>query len=252
MCLINFAFQANSVFPFILIGNRDEFYNRPTQQAHWWENNGNHILAGKDLRDGGTWMGINKKGCFAALTNYRDLQNLKKDAPSRGNIVKQILTEEIKPGEVSKYLLSEGKLFNGFNIVYGNRKRLYFYSNFNEKIIDIQPGIYGLSNALLNTPWPKVEKSSKQFTRVIENNGNDEEMFTIMQNKNRWPINMLPKTGVSSDWEIKLSAMFISTTTYGTRCTTLVKIDSLDNVLYHEKSYVPKGEVKFESKTRDQ
>lgn len=246
MCLINFSFQQNSQYPFILIANRDEYYKRPAEKLHWWLEEGIGIIAGKDQKDGGTWMGMNKKGEFAALTNYRDLHNIKKQAPSRGIIIKKFLNGEIPSDERMRYLKTQGKFFNGFNIIYGDSNQLFFYSNSNEQHKNIYPGIYGLSNAVLDTPWPKVIKSKKEFIAALDDIDNEDRFFEIFQNKNTAPENELPDTGVSLEWEKKLSSIFINTENYGTRLTTFVRISNKGNVLYREINYAPMHDIKFE------
>ncbi|MFI5173168.1 MAG: NRDE family protein, partial [Chitinophagales bacterium] len=179
MCLINFAFQKASQYPLILIGNRDEFYSRPTQELHWWTEDGLDILAGKDLKDGGTWMGMNRQGKFGALTNYRDFRNIKEQAPSRGIIIKKFLSG-LPTEEMHRYLKTQGKLFNGFNIIYGDINEFFFYSNETDRIQNIYPGIYSLSNALLDTPWPKQVKSKIAFENAIADINNESHFFEYM------------------------------------------------------------------------
>ncbi|HRG27997.1 MAG TPA: NRDE family protein [Chitinophagales bacterium] len=243
MCLINLAFRQHPSYPLILVANRDEFYARPTRILQWWEDEHPDLLAGKDLQEGGTWMGINKQGQFAALTNYRDLSNINNNAPSRGLIVKRYLNGELPDEEMFRFLKTQGKLYNGFNIIYGNVDMLYYYSNVTDQVRNLYPGIYGLSNALLDTPWPKLVNSKTQFTQTLNQTTESSDFIPILQNPELAPDNLLPQTGVSFEWEKKLSAMFITSPDYGTRLTTFVRIDNNGNVTYREKGYVPEHDI---------
>jgi len=243
MCLINFAFQQHETYPFILVGNRDEFYARPTQALHWWNNDGEPILAGKDLQEGGTWMGINKAGQFAALTNYRDLKNINPTAPSRGLLVKNWLGGDLSLADMHQLLKAQGKMYNGFNIIYGDVYQLYYYSNVNETLRQLYPGIYGLSNGLLDTPWPKVENSKAAFRKSLSQKFNSDTIIDILSNATTAPDDQLPATGVPAEWEKKLSAMFITSENYGTRLTTFVLVDANGSVTYREKGFVPEHDI---------
>ena len=245
MCLINFSFQQHPDYPFLLAGNRDEFYARPTAPLHWWEDEPN-VLAGRDLKDGGTWMGINKAGKFAALTNYRDLNNIRNDAPSRGIIAQQFLNGALPLEEMHRFLKTRGRRFNGFNLIYGDQDELYYYSNVNDTVRQLHPGIYGLSNALLDTPWPKVINSKSAFTRLTENTVNPDQIIEMLHNTDTVADDQLPHTGVEPEWEKRLSAMFITSPEYGTRLTTFVSIRAGGHVIYREKGYRPAHDITFE------
>lgn len=245
MCLINFAYQHHPKYKFILVGNRDEFYSRPTQSLHWWEDHP-HILAGRDLKDGGTWMGMSKDGKIAALTNYRDLKNLKENAPSRGIILKKYLSGEIPLHEFHIFLKTQGRLYNGFNLIYGTADEFYYYSNQSDRWQIVLPGIYGLSNAFLDTPWTKVVTSKQLFTEIIQSeNFSSGELINMMHNTAEATDDVLPSTGVSPELEKKLSAMFIQTENYGSRLTTFIRMNEHDEVEYEERSYVPEYRQSF-------
>jgi uncharacterized protein with NRDE domain len=158
MCLINLAFRQHPSYPLILVANRDEFYARPTRMLQWWEDEHPDLLAGKDLQEGGTWMGINKQGQFAALTNYRDLANINDKAPSRGHIVKRYLNGELPDEEMFRFLKTQGKLYNGFNIIYGTVDMLYYYSNVTDQVRNLYPGIYGSKQCLIGYPMAEIGK----------------------------------------------------------------------------------------------
>lgn len=243
MCLINFAFQHHPFYPLILVGNRDEFYNRATRKLQWWEDEDFNILAGKDLQEGGTWMGINKSGQFAALTNYRDLNNINNNVPSRGRLVSNFLKGKLAVDEMHQLLKTQGRLYNGFNLIYGDVSALFYYSNVTDQVRQLYPGIYGLSNALLDTPWPKVVKSKAAFTQQLSEPLNPTPFIEILNNTDTAPDADLPETGVPFDLEKKLSAMFITSNNYGTRLTTFVSINNQGDVTYREKGYVPEHDV---------
>lgn len=156
MCLIILAKNYHKEFPFIFAANRDEFYDRPAQKAEFWKEHPN-LLAGKDLKGGGTWLGITSLGKFAAITNYRDFSSINESAPSRGKIVKNFLVGETDINEYSLRLKDEAKMYNGFNLFYGNVHSLNYYSNITNRVEEVPDGIHGLSNHLLNTAWDKVE-----------------------------------------------------------------------------------------------
>lgn len=222
MCLIVFAYKVHEDYPLILAGNRDEFYNRPAQKAHFWYEEP-ALLAGKDLKAGGTWMGITKNGRFAAITNFRDMSNIKKDAPSRGDIVKGFLTSSASPLDYLSELKNEAHRYNGFNLIAGNIDNLYYLTNQQDIFKEIEPGYHAISNAYLDTPWPKTETALQKFkTRVDSNNFNEPELFNILAHSERYPDKDLPETGLPLELERAVSSIFISTEDYGSRCSTLL------------------------------
>lgn len=245
MCLISFAFQSHPEFPLILIGNRDEFYARPTANLHQWENTTIPVYGGRDLKEGGTWMGMNTQGSFAALTNYRDPAHMADDKPSRGILLRDFLSGDIPLEEFHRLLRSRGTAYNGFNIIYGNCEELYYYNNIQQQLRQLYPGIYGLSNAFLDTPWPKVLKAKDALQRNLQISNNEDQLIHAFTDISEADDAALPSTGVSPEWEKKLSAMFITSPSYGTRLTTFVSIDNRRNVVYREKGYVPEADTRF-------
>lgn len=239
MCLIVFSFKQHNKYPFILAANRDEFYDRPTRPARFW-NQHPHILAGKDEKLGGTWLGITKQGKFAALTNYRDLTNIKQFAPSRGKIVKDFLAENQDTLGYLEDLKQSANSFNGFNLITGSKDQLYHYSNETNDITEIEPGIHGVSNAVLNTPWPKVETAKSAFEDAIKGENIDQtRIFKMLKNSQPYPDNQLPNTGLSKEMEKMVSPIFIKSKNYGTRCSTLLTIRDDGVVTFIEKTYTP-------------
>lgn len=236
MCLILIAKNKHPKYKLIIAANRDEFYERPAKQADYWEEFP-FLLAGKDLKDGGTWLGITKNGKFAAITNYRDMKLIKENVPSRGEIVLKYLTTDINRKEYSNYLLNKGRKYNPFNFLYGNVDGLSFYSNITNKIEKIKDGIHGISNHLLNTNWFKVEKGKTEFEKIInEENFNVENLILLLQNDEKSPEDLLPNTGLPMETEKAISSIFIKTGKYGTRCSTVLLVDE-NNILLKEVSY---------------
>ncbi len=237
MCLIVFALNQHKDYKLIFAANRDEFYNRPSSPAKFWDHYPN-LLAGKDLKEGGTWMGITKQGTFAAITNYRDLSSLKLNAPSRGYIVKNFLVNDYSMESFSEYLINTGSSYNGFNLLYGNVDKLFYFSNYNNVDKKIERGIHGLSNHLLDTPWFKVVKSKNEFEQVIKkNNFTTEDIFKVLSDSTLSPDDQLPDTGLDYEREKIISSIFIKTEEYGTRCSTVVTVDKNNFVNFIEKTF---------------
>ena len=254
MCLIVFANNFHKDYKLIFAANRDEFYNRPTEAAHLW-NNYPELLAGQDLQAGGTWMGITKSGRFAAITNYRDMKNIKENAPSRGNLTLDFLTSDISPEKYFAEIKNEFKNYNGFNLIFGDADDLFYISNIQSQLKKIEPGIHGLSNAFLDTKWPKVDKSKQRLEKSISDNQISEEgLMKILDDKSFAEDENLPETGVGIELERVLSSVFIKTEKYGTRCSTVLLIDQQDNVQFIERTYLPakdkfiRNEFKFDIK----
>ncbi len=223
MCLIVFAWKQSADIPLLLAANRDEFYARPALAAAWWEE-APHVYAGKDLEAGGTWMGINKQGRFAALTNIRNVEAKKNGAPSRGKIVADFLCDNISPSSYLQTLAAEAKDYAGFNLILGDANDIYWFSNAQQHAAQLlQPGVYGLSNASLDTPWPKVLKAKTQLEKLIQKSASDQDYFELLADTTQAPEHLLPQTGVSLEWERLLSSIHIHSNDYGTRVSSLIK-----------------------------
>ncbi|NLM22248.1 MAG: NRDE family protein [Peptococcaceae bacterium] len=239
MCLILFANDCHPRYYLVVAANRDEYYNRPTLPAAFWPESPN-LLAGKDLQMGGTWMGITTTGRFAALTNYRE-KGTQTRTLSRGLLVREYLCSSDSPVSYINTLKDGGAEFNGFNLLLGDTQGLYYYSN-REKILHrVEKGYHGLSNSLLDVPWPKVSKGIKAFAACLAagESINKERLFAILADKERPPDHELPQTGVSLEWERTLSPAFIVSPDYGTRCSTILLIDRCGQVRFWERSYLP-------------
>ncbi|MFC4559058.1 NRDE family protein [Virgibacillus kekensis] len=238
MCLINFQINDHPNYKLIVAANRDEFYQRPTAPAHYWKDNP-YILAGRDLVQNGTWLGITKDGQFAALTNYRNPGEDTADKLSRGSIVRDFLSEDGPPLQFLESLQEKKNNYAGFNVIVGSADALYHYSNANDTITNVPAGTHGLSNHLLNTPWPKVVKGKQQLQTYLEKNKqlNPDELFRIISDAEEAEDNMLPDTGVGKELERKLSPLFINMADYGTRSSTVLTIDKNNQVHFVERSY---------------
>lgn len=238
MCLIVFAYKYHPNYPLILAANRDEFYERATSKAQFWDDYPD-LLAGKDNKYGGTWMGITTSGRFAAVTNFRDMTEFRKHPLSRGLMVKDYLTSLESPVKFLKRVIAMEEEYNGFNLLLGDPSDLYYYSNRNRKNRSLIPGVYGLSNHLLDTPWPKVVKSRKSLISILDNENtvDPENLFKILSDRTIAADQYLPDTGFGLEWERVLSPAFIETPTYGTMSSTVLIVDIEGHVRYEERSF---------------
>ncbi|UII29287.1 NRDE family protein [Fulvivirga maritima] len=248
MCLILLAYKKHEKYPLIVAANRDEFYARKTESAHFWSDNP-QVLAGRDLEAGGTWMGVNKNGRLAMITNYRDLRNIKDNAPSRGHLVSDFLSgNEDAKGYLEK-VEAKGQQYNGFNLICGDVNGLYYYGNYQQGVHKIDAGIHGLSNALLNTPWPKVERGKQKLADQIKK-GNllPHELIETLHDDVKPPDTSLPDTGVGVEMERMLSPMFIKSPDYGSRCSTVIMVEDNGVINFFERSYLAEGKSDVEVK----
>jgi len=238
MCLLLMALNTHSTYPLIILANRDEYYDRPSAPAAFWEE-APLVLAGKDLQAGGTWLGITRKGRIAAVTNYRDPSSVREDAPSRGRLVSDFLLGHEGPLEYLDKLDQGAEKYNGFNLIVGEKGHYCWYSNRGDGALSLSPGIYGLSNHLLNTPWPKVAKSKDALAHILseQEDSSLEELFRILTDRTVADDEHLPDTGVGLEWERILSPIFIVSPNYGTRSSTIVLIDTDNRVTFVEKTF---------------
>jgi uncharacterized protein with NRDE domain len=237
MCLIFLSLHNHPNYKLIVAANRDEFYNRKTAPAHYWKNHPT-LLGGRDLEASGTWMGMTTSGRISMLTNYRNPQNINPNAPSRGQLVSDYLIGDISGDEYLKKISVHGKEYNGFNLINGSVDELYYYSNYAEGIQQIKPGLYGLSNHLLDTNWPKVERGKEKLNPILaQSKINPEELFDFLYDDQRAPDTNLPNTGLSLERERALSPMFIKTDNYGSRCSTVILVDQSNRVQFVERVY---------------
>lgn len=237
MCLIFISIKQHPTYKLILAANRDEFYSRKTAAAHFWEDHP-HILGGRDLEASGSWLAMTTTGSISMLTNYRDVANLKSVAPSRGQLVSDYLVNQPEPDRYLKSIEPVGQQYNGFNLVVGSVEELWYYSNYREGVSKLEPGFYGLSNHLLETPWPKVTRGKEKLAPILNQQTiQPDQLFEILLDDQRADDNHLPQTGLPLDRERALSSMFIKTENYGSRCSTVILVDQNNQVHFTERVY---------------
>jgi uncharacterized protein with NRDE domain len=243
MCLITFQWQPDADNRLILAANRDEFLNRPARPLHvWTEAKG--VYAGKDLSQGGTWLGIHKSGRFAALTNHRDLRTQEPKNPiSRGNLVLDFLNANTSALEYLKILEESSAQYAGYNLLVADQQQLGYYSNTSKEPARIlAPGLYGLSNSLLDTPWPKVESAKQSLTSWLNQDSNDQtSLCHLLSSTQIADDSLLPDTGISLEMERILSCEKIITPHYGTRCSTGIILGK-NTLCIEEISWLNTGE----------
>jgi len=240
LCLLFFAYDCHPHYRLILAANRDEFYRRPTETVHFWESHP-WVLAGRDLEMLGTWMGITRAGRFAALTNFRDPSAQIMNAKSRGMLVSNFLCDHESPEKYLQEVAKERTLYNPFNLLVGDSSKLFYFNKQSLQALALKPGIYGLSNHCLDTPWPKVQKSKQALANYIGNKTllEPECLFEILADTELAQDRDLPKTGISQELEKFLSSIFIQGVDYGTRSSTVLLIDRNNQVVFQEKSFSP-------------
>ncbi len=253
MCLIGFAWKADPDFPLVVAANRDEYHVREAAASTWWES-APDLLAGRDLQSGGTWMGITRSGRFAALTNFRDIRAPDPDAPSRGGLVTDYLVSSSPPVEHLARLHSSSARFNGFNLLAGTMEQLGYTGNRGAAPQELSPGIYGLSNALLDTPWPKVVALKSALATTLGKARSEEalpstistlapRLFEALANTRPSADAGLPDTGLTHERERMLSSAMIRSPSYGTRASTLLWVCRTGDVFWEERSFSPAGGI---------
>ena len=227
MCVIYFAYETHPNRPLILLANRDEFYDRPTAAAAYWEDHP-QIYAGRDLVAGGTWLGITRGGRIAAVTNYRD-QSAPKGNRSRGELVAEFLKSEESPAKYLGGVQQRALQYSGFNLIVGDLSEsgdgLFYFSNGGNGTRRLEPGVYGLSNHLLDTPWPKVARGKDRFQELLTSPIDIETLLGLLRDESLADDAELPDTGIGYEKEKALSAIFIKTPIYGTRSSSVVTFD---------------------------
>jgi uncharacterized protein with NRDE domain len=250
MCLILFAHQVHADHPLVLAANRDEFYERPTAPAAFWDD-APHVLAGRDLRGGGTWLAITRSGRWAALTNYRDPPTSQPGRPSRGMLVADFLTSDAGAEEYVSRVAARADDYEGFNLLVGDLAGVHYFGNRTTdapRPRQLEPGVYGLSNHLLDTPWPKVARGRQRLAQLLERAApSPDALLEILYDMEIAPLHASPGAG---EWERVLSAAFVATPTYGTRASTAIIVDRALGVTFVERSFlpgpVPAGDARFE------
>lgn len=239
MCLIFLAWRKHPDYRLVVAANRDEFYARPTAPANYWPD-APELLAGRDLEAGGTWLGVSRAGRFAALTNYRKGGGRMQNAPTRGRLVSDFLVSASTPDEYLQSLAQRAAAYNGFNLLVGDRERLCWFSTHGGEPMELEPGVYAVSNDLLDTPWPKVLRGKKAFERLLSEGEIDRPaMFDLLLDRRVAEDAALPDTGIGLARERTLSPIFITAGDYGTRSSTLVLVGADGDVAFEEQSHDP-------------
>jgi uncharacterized protein with NRDE domain len=243
MCLILLAWHAHPVYPLVFAGNRDERYERPTAAADFWKDEP-EIFGGRDLELGGTWLGIHRSGRFAAITNYRD-GPAKKPAPrSRGELTANFLRGKDGPAAyTNRVATADGCLYGGYTLLAGDRERLYGLSNRRGGVEELPRGVHGLSNHLLNTPWPKIVRGKRRVEALLGAGEAELQagLFEALADRNPATEAELPDTGVGAARERELSPAFIAAEHYGTRASTVLLVGKDGSVVFVERRFGPRG-----------
>ena len=243
MCLILLAHAAHPSYRLILTANRDEFYARPTRPAHRWSD-APHVVAGRDLRGGGTWLGVTDGGRWGAVTNFRDAAEIGRTGPSRGHLVADFLRGDAPPSDYVAEVADRGREMNGFNLLVGDADEVWWISNrAPELAAPVRPGIHGISNALLDTPWPKVVRGKRELDHLISraDEPDPDRLIGILLDRTMAAEHELPRTGVGMEMERALSAPFITTPGYGTRSSTALLIDESGRIVLVERTHHPES-----------
>jgi uncharacterized protein with NRDE domain len=246
MCLLVFAVRAHPRLPLIVAGNRDEFHARPTQAAHWWPDKPD-IVGGRDLQAGGTWLAVTRNGRFAAVTNHRDAHRESAGLRSRGHLITGFLDST---GAAADYVESiDGSAYAGFNLLVSDGRSAAYLSNRGGGLRELQPGIYGLSNATLDEPWTKVTRTRSGLAELIErDNVNESSLMRLLGDREKASADEVETNGLSFAMAHALTAPFIVHPEYGTRCSTVMTIDDAGKVRFLERRFQPDGRQSGESK----
>ena len=234
MCLIVFAWRPGHAQPLVVAANRDEFYARPARPLAQWVD-APHVYAGRDLEAGGTWLGVGANGRFAALTNIRE-PHTPPTRRSRGDLVARFLSGNQSTEEYLNDVSQQSVNYAGFNLLVGTRNELWHFNSRDVVPIRLNSGVYGLSNAGLDTPWPKLVKARAALGDVL-NEPDPQALLAILEDRQTASFSDLPDTGVGLERERVLSSMFIKSPNYGSRCSTVVLIDRNNHLLFSERVY---------------
>ena len=249
MCLILFAYRVVPRAPLIVAANRDEYFARPAAPAAPWADHPT-VLAGRDLSAGGTWLGVSTTGRFAALTNFRNPATHRGDAPSRGQLVSAFLTGSMSARSYVHALARDARPYNGFCLLAGDGNHLFFYSNRAEAPLEVPPGVHGLANHLLDTPWPKVVTGRAKLEKLSAAPFSLDDHLALLDDTIPAAERDLPQVGADTERERRLSSLRILSAQYGTRCSTVVRISSAGTIDFAERSYRADGDIAGEVRYR--
>lgn len=249
MCLILFAYRTIPGVPLLVAANRDEYYARPASRAAFWEDQST-ILAGRDLQARGTWLGVSTGGRFAALTNFRGAPGAPPGGPSRGELVASFLAGRQSARTFTRRLQETGNRYAGYCILASDGDELHFYSNQSGEALEVSPGVHGLANHLLDTPWPKVVKGRAGLARLIEEPFSDDLYLDLMDDTVPADEQFDGEAARDPAWERSLSSLRIIAGGYGTRCSTVVRIDAARQIDFAERTYRDDGGIDGEVRYR--
>mgnify|MGYP001612461479 CR=1 FL=1 len=242
MCLILFAWRAHPEHVLMVAANRDEFFDRPSRAAGFWDD-APDILDGRDLTANGPWLGVTRNGRFASITNYRNPAERMPTAPSRGQLVTGFLAGTGSPQAYFSRVAPRAQQYNGFSMIAADGQSLAFFSNREGGAREIDAGVHGLSNHLLDTPWPKVVTGKARLGELLGKPFDPESYLAMLGDTEPAHDRHLPDTGVGVERERKLSSIRIADGYYGTRCSTLLRFGSDGNAEFWERSYGPDGDA---------
>ena len=239
MCLILFSYKLHPDYRLMLAANRDEFYRRPTASLDYWSDHP-AVLAGRDLKGNGTWLGVTRSGRFAAITNYREPAAQMQNAPSRGLLIRDFLTGNSSPEQYLKAFSKKSQAYNGFNLIAGDSSGLYYYSNRASRIRRLRPGFYGISNHLLDTAWPKIQRGKGLLKSQLSGHEkiDFDKIWKILADRSLPADKALQDTGVGLQWERILAPLFISSPDYGTRSSSIVLMKYSGRTTFMERTFV--------------
>jgi uncharacterized protein with NRDE domain len=242
MCLILLAWRAHPEYPLVFAANRDEAYERPSAAAGFWPE-APRIFGGRDLQKGGTWLGVALSGRIAAVTNYRDGAVVKNAARSRGDLTADYLRGVEEPRAYLERIAPAAAEYGGFTAIIGTLERLFCYSNRGAGIEEVAPGVHGLSNHLLDTPWPKVARGRQRLASLTtaDEPGLISALFDALADRTAAPEAELPDTGVGLERERELSSSFVAGGRYGTRASTVLLINRKSEVVFIERAFGARG-----------
>ena len=244
MCLILFAHHAHPDFALVLAANRDEFFARPTSAADYWKD-APGVLGGRDLEKGGTWMGVTREGRWSAVTNYRDGTRPKPASRSRGELVATFLTSATNAREYAEGVARIATEYHGFNLLTADGQGLHYVSHAEGASRLVEPGIHGLSNHMLDTAWPKVERGKQRLQALLATNESnlEDRLLAVLADRELADDHLLPQTGIGREWEKPLSASFIVVPGYGTRASSVLLIGRDGEVSFRERTFGENGSL---------
>lgn len=258
MCLLALAWKAHPQYPLIFAGNRDEFHARPALAAHWWQD-APDVFGGRDLEANGTWLGIRRDGRFAVVTNFREPDRRPAGLRSRGELPTRFLSGDIHPEEYLRYLHDNHDAYMGFNLLFGdpvrrqndNQGTMFYFSNRDGAGVELPAGVHALSNHLLNTPWPKVQRLRESFEQELQRaQPRADALLEMLADPQPAPHHLLPDTGIAPEWEQRLSSAKVVSPAYGTRASTVILVDQHGSIFFRERRFAPSGDTNGETLRR--